>query len=63
MLLLFTIAHPLIDACSLSVLIAGGMSWQRVIAYNAMAFARVLGLGWQENGKWDSMKVALYCNI
>ena len=45
MLLLFTIAHPLVDACSLSVLIAGGMSWQRVIAYNAMAFALQLPMG------------------
>lgn len=45
MLALFTIAHPLVDACSLSVLIAGGMSWQRVIAYNAMAFALQLPMG------------------
>ena len=45
MLTLFTIAHPLVDACSLSVLIAGGMSWQRVIAYNAMAFALQLPMG------------------
>lgn len=45
MLLLFTIAHPLVDACSLSVLIAGGMTWQRVIAYNAMAFALQLPMG------------------
>lgn len=45
MLALFTIAHPLVDACSLSVLIAGGMSWQRVVAYNAMAFALQLPMG------------------
>ena len=45
MLALFTIAHPLVDACSLSVLIAGGMTWQRVVAYNAMAFALQLPMG------------------
>lgn len=45
MLPLFTIAHPLVDACSLSVLIAGGMSWRRIIAYNAMAFALQLPMG------------------
>lgn len=45
MLLLFTIAHPLVDACSLSVLIAGGMTWPRVVAYNAMAFALQLPMG------------------
>ena len=45
MLALFTIAHPLVDACSLGVLMAGGMSWRRVIAYNAMAFALQLPMG------------------
>ena len=45
MLLLFTIIHPLVDACSVAVLVAGGMSWERVIAYNAMAFALQLPLG------------------
>ena len=45
MLSLFTLAHPLVDACSLSVLIAGGMSWRRVVAYNAMAFALQLPMG------------------
>lgn len=45
MLLLFTIIHPLVDACSVSVLVAGGMTWERVITYNAMAFALQLPLG------------------
>ena len=45
MLLLFTIIHPLVDACSVSVLVAGGMTLERVIAYNAMAFALQLPLG------------------
>ena len=43
--LLFTIIHPLVDACSVSVLVAGGMTWERVIAYNAMAFALQMPLG------------------
>jgi FSR family fosmidomycin resistance protein-like MFS transporter len=41
----FTIIHPLVDACSVAVLIAGGMTWERVIAYNAMAFALQMPLG------------------
>ena len=45
MLPLFTIIHPLVDACSVSVLVAGGMSFERVIAYNALAFALQLPLG------------------
>lgn len=36
---------PLVDACSVSVLVAGGMTWERVIAYNALAFALQLPLG------------------
>jgi len=31
--------HPLVDARSVSVLVVGGMTWERVIAYNALAFA------------------------
>ena len=42
---LFTIIHPHVDACSVGLLVAGGMSWPRVIAYNAMAFALQLPLG------------------
>ena len=42
---LFTMIHPLVDACSVGVLVAGGMDWQRVIAYNALAFALQLPLG------------------
>lgn len=45
MLPLFTIIHPLVDACSVAVLVAGGMTWERVIAYNAMAFALQMPLG------------------
>ena len=45
MLSLFTIIHPLVDACSVGVLVVGDMSWSRVIAYNAMAFALQLPLG------------------
>ena len=45
MLLLFTILHPLVDACSVTVLVTGGMSWQRVVAYNALAFALQFPLG------------------
>ena len=45
MLPIFTIIHPLVDACSVSVLIAGGMTWERVVAYNAMAFALQLPIG------------------
>ena len=42
---LFTMIHPLVDACSVGVLVAGGMDWPRVIAYNALAFALQLPLG------------------
>lgn len=45
MLSLFTIIHPLVDACSVSVLVAGGISFERVIVYNALAFALQLPLG------------------
>ena len=45
MLALLTLVHPLVDACSLCVLLAGGMTWQRVLAYNFLAFALQLPLG------------------
>ena len=45
MLPLFTILHPLVDACSVTVLVVGGMPWQRVLAYNALAFALQFPLG------------------
>ena len=45
MLPFFTILHPLVDACSVTVLVVGGMSWQRVLAYNALAFALQFPLG------------------
>ena len=41
-----TFIHPLVDACSISVLMIGGdTSWERVIAYNALAFALQLPFG------------------
>lgn len=45
MLGVFTLTHPLVDACSFAVLIAGGMTWPRIIAYNAIAFALQLPIG------------------
>lgn len=41
----FTAMHPLVDACSYGVLLAGGMTWDRVLAYNAVAFALQLPFG------------------
>ncbi|MBR4170657.1 MAG: hypothetical protein IKR48_03295 [Kiritimatiellae bacterium] len=45
MLGLFTLIHPLVDACSIGVLAIGGMTLERVIVYNALAFALQLPLG------------------
>ena len=45
MLGLFTAMHPLVDACSYGVLLAGGVTWERVMAYNAVAFALQLPFG------------------
>ena len=45
MLPVLTITHPLVDACSMSVLAAGGMSWSRILVYNVVAFALQLPLG------------------
>lgn len=45
MLCCFSIMHPLIDACSVSVLVAGGMTWERVLIYNFLAFAMQLPFG------------------
>ena len=45
MLPILTLTHPLVDACSMSVLAAGGMSWSRILVYNAVAFALQLPLG------------------
>ena len=45
MLPILTMTHPLVDACSMSVLAAGGMSWSRILVYNAVAFALQLPLG------------------
>lgn len=45
MLIPFTAMHPLVDACSYGVLLAGGMTLERVLAYNAIAFALQLPFG------------------
>lgn len=45
MLIPFTAMHPLVDACSYGVLLAGGVTWERVLAYNAVAFALQLPFG------------------
>lgn len=45
MLVPFTAMHPLVDACSYGVLLAGGVTWERVLAYNAIAFALQLPFG------------------
>ena len=45
MLARLTLVHPLVDACSFCVLLAGGMTWERVLAYNFLAFALQLPLG------------------
>ena len=42
---LFTLAHPLVDAASFAVLILGGLSLPRIVAYNALAFALQLPFG------------------
>lgn len=52
MLPIFTVLHPLIDACSIGVLVVGGRSWERVVAYNAMAFALQLPLGMLLDALW-----------
>ena len=45
MLPILTIMHPLVDACSMSVLAVGGMTWSRILLYNVLAFALQLPLG------------------
>lgn len=44
-LLSATLLHPLVDACSATVLVAGGFTWERAVVYNALAFALQLPLG------------------
>lgn len=38
MLAILTLAHPLVDACSVCVAISGGLTPGRILAYNAIAF-------------------------
>lgn len=45
MVSLLTIIHPLVDACSVSVLVSGGVTWEKVLCYNAIAFAMQFPLG------------------
>ena len=45
MLPILTIMHPLVDACSMGVLAVGGMAVERILLYNALAFALQLPLG------------------
>lgn len=44
-LTLFTILHPLVDACSVTVLMVGGFTWERAIIYNVIAFAFQFPIG------------------
>ena len=39
------ILHPLVDACSVTVLVSGGLAWERILAYNAIAFAVQFPIG------------------
>lgn len=45
MLSLFTILHPLVDFCSVAVLAMGGVTFERCVMYNALAFVLELPLG------------------
>lgn len=45
MLTLFTALHPLVDFCSVAVLAMGGVTFERCLTYNALAFALELPLG------------------
>lgn len=45
MFMLFTIFHSLVDFCSVAVLAIGGVSVERWLVYNALAFALQLPLG------------------
>ena len=42
---MLTFLHPLVDFCSVAVLAAGGITFERWLAYNALAFALQLPLG------------------
>ena len=44
-LLLLVILHPLVDACSVTVLVSGGLAWERILVYNAIAFAVQFPIG------------------
>ena len=42
---MLTFLHPLVDFCSVAVLATGGITFERWLAYNALAFALQLPLG------------------
>jgi len=42
---MLTILHPLVDFCSVTVLVTGGVTVDRWLAYNALAFALQMPLG------------------
>lgn len=44
-LVVLCVLHPLVDACSAAVLVVGGLAWERILAYNAIAFAVQFPLG------------------
>ena len=45
MLAILSLAHPLVDACSVCVAMSGGLTPGRILAYNAIAFAGQFPLG------------------
>lgn len=42
---MLALVHPLVDACSVAVLLAGGNVWERWFVYNLLAFAMQLPIG------------------
>lgn len=61
MLGVFTFAHPFVDACSMGVLIAGGMTWRRILAYNAIAFALQLPVGILADARPGMLRNYFFC--
>lgn len=63
MLTIFTAMHPLVDACSVSVLAMGGMTLERVLAYNALAFALQLPLGIAMDSRPDANRSSFFLGV
>lgn len=61
MLGVFTVAHPLVDACSMGVLIAGGMTWPRILACNAIAFVLQLPVGILADARPGMLRNCFFC--